>query len=281
MKIPASVIIMTKNEERNIKKCLRSVDQFDEVFVIDSDSDDATCDIASRMGAKVVNFSWDGKYPKKKQWCLKNLPFTHDWVLYVDADEEVGDELSEEIRQTLKSKSSHTGYFVGYDYVFLDRKLKYGHRVYKLVLFRRDKGRFLDYDDLSVVNMWEVEGHYQPQLDGSTNTLSHRMLHDDHDNLFHFYEKLNKYSDWEAMLRNQGTLRHSHQAIISSKRRILQWVGDRVPFRGLAMFLYAYVFKLGFLDGRPGLYYALSLGIYHSLINMKVFEVKLQATSDG
>jgi len=274
MKIPVSVIIMTKNEERNIEKCLRSVDQFDEVFVIDSNSDDATCDIANRMGVKVINFSWDGKYPKKKQWCLENLSFTHDWVLYVDADEEVGKDSAEEMRHALEINQGDSGYFVGFDYIFLGRKLNYGHRVYKLVLFKRSKGRFLDYDDLSVKNMWEVEGHYQPQVDGRVGLLQNRMAHNDHDNLFHFYEKLNKYSDWEADLRMQGALRHDKQAVISSRRRALQWVGDHVPFRGLAMFVYAYILKRGFLDGRPGFYYALSLGIYHSLINMKTYEIK-------
>ncbi len=279
MKIPVSVIIMTKNEERNIEKCLRSVDQFDEVFVIDSNSDDATCDIASRMGAKVVNFSWDGKYPKKKQWCLENLSFTHNWVLYVDADEEVGKDSSEEMRHALQTNQENLGYFVGFDYVFLGRKLNYGHRVYKLVLFERNKGRFLDYDDLSVKNMWEVEGHYQPQIDGKVGLLQNRMAHNDHDHLFHFYEKLNKYSDWEADLRVQGALRNDKQAVISSRRRALQWFGDHVPFRGFVMFVYAYVLKRGFLDGRPGFYYALSLGIYHSLINMKTYEIKNSGNS--
>jgi glycosyltransferase involved in cell wall biosynthesis len=80
---------MTKNEELNIAKCLRSLNDFAEVFVVDSDSTDNTRTIAESMGARVVHFSWNGKYPKKKQWCLDNLSFSHDWVLFVDADEEI------------------------------------------------------------------------------------------------------------------------------------------------------------------------------------------------
>lgn len=275
-KIPVSVIIMTKNEERNIEKCLQSVNEFAEVFVVDSNSTDATCNLARSMGANIVNFDWNGKYPKKKQWCLENIQFSYNWVLYVDADEEVGTDLLEEIRDLFKKSPRHSGYFVGYDYVFLGRVLKYGHRIYKLVLFDRTKGKFLDYDDLNVKNMWEVEGHYQPQINGLVGKLKNHMLHNDHDSLYHFYEKQNKYSDWEAVLRRRGALRHTKQAYISGRRRLLQWIGDRSPFRGLVMFIYCYILKFGFLDGRPGFYYALSLGIYHSLINMKVYEESIK-----
>ena len=67
-KIPVSVVVMTKNEERNIAKCLKALVEFDEVFVVDSDSTDATCAMATALGARVSNFQWNGKYPKKKQW---------------------------------------------------------------------------------------------------------------------------------------------------------------------------------------------------------------------
>lgn len=100
-KIPVSVVVMTKNEERNIAKCLKALVEFDEVFVVDSNSTDATCSIATAMGARVSNFQWDGKYPKKKQWCLEQLPFTHPVVLYVDADEEMTPGLAAEIREVL------------------------------------------------------------------------------------------------------------------------------------------------------------------------------------
>src|SRR5438093_11332304 len=141
MKIPVSVIVMTKEEERNIAKCLRSVEGFDEVFVVDSDSTDRTCAIAGAMGAKIVRFRWDGRYPKKKQWCLENLPFAHDWVLYLDADELLTPELREEIAGLLARPSRHAGWFATYEYVFLDRPLRHGHRVHKLVLFARTRGR--------------------------------------------------------------------------------------------------------------------------------------------
>ncbi|MCV6801114.1 glycosyltransferase, partial [Achromobacter ruhlandii] len=108
-KIPVSVVVMTKNEERNIAKCLKALAEFDEVFVVDSNSTDATCAMAAALGAKVSNFNWNGKYPKKKQWCLEQLPFTHPVVLYVDADEEMTPELAAEIRAALPRFAAGAG----------------------------------------------------------------------------------------------------------------------------------------------------------------------------
>lgn len=274
-KCPVSVIVMTKNEEKNIVKCLSSVSSFDQVFVVDSSSTDRTRELATSMGAEVVDFKWNGKYPKKKQWCLENLPFRNDWVFYVDADEEVYPETAREIHDVLAKKPVHSGYFAGFDYAFSGKVLKHGHRVYKLVLFNRRKGRFLDYDDLAASNMWEVEGHYQPCIDGGTGVLKKRLLHNDHDSLFHFFQKLNRYSDWEAVLRIKNMLRHDKQARLG-KRKLLQRIGDGMPFKGLAIFLYCYVLRFGFLDGIPGLHYSLALGIYYSMISMKCRELSLQ-----
>src|SRR5216684_1302539 len=114
MKIPVSVIIMTKNEERDLPKCLRSVADFAEVFVVDSSSTDCTCEIAREFGAHVVKFVWNRQYPKKKQWCLENLPTSYEWVLYVDADEEVGPVLAREIRSLVEGRTKHAGFFAGY-----------------------------------------------------------------------------------------------------------------------------------------------------------------------
>ena len=279
-KISASVVVMTKNEERNIAKCLRSVAAFDEVLVVDSVSDDRTVEIATEMGAKVSPFRWNGGYPKKKQWCLENLSFSHDWVLYVDADEEVLPDLAAEIGRLMRASPEHAGYFVGYDYVFLGRVLKHGHRVYKLVLFNRHKGRFLDYDDLDAANMWEVEGHYQPRIDGTTGVLASRMLHADHDTLYHYFDRHNRYSDWEAVLRTKGKLVSPHEAQ-PGLRRWLKRIFDIVPLKGTVAFVDSYVLRLGFLDGRAGFHFALARAFYYWQIGVKILELGGRAWRGG
>ena len=267
-RLAASVIVMTKDEEANIAKCLRSVRGFDEVFVVDSGSRDRTCGIAAEMGATVVDFRWNGRYPKKKQWCLDELPFRHDWVLYVDADEEVTAPLTEEIGRVLTGPPRHAGYFVGYDYVFLGRVLHHGHRVYKLVLLNRHKARFPERDDLDVANMWEVEGHYQPLVEGTTGVLRRRMRHDDHATLYHYFERHNRYSDWEATLRGRGTLLREAEAQPTG-RRALKAIFARMPVKGLVAFLHSFVLRGGFLDGRAGFHYAIARGFYYWQIGIK------------
>lgn len=263
---------MTKNEEKNIVKCLRSVSSFDQIFVVDSSSTDRTRELATSLGAEVFDFKWNGKYPKKKQWCLENLPFRNDWVFYVDADEEVYPETAREIHDVLLKKTAHTGYFAAYDYVFSGKVLKHGHQVFKLVLFNRHKGRFIDYDDLAASNMWEVEGHYQPRIDGSTGILKNKLLHNDHDSLFHYFARHNRYSDWEAVVRSNDAIVKTEEAQ-QRLRKIMKVVFNALPFQGFIAFVHSFIFKFGFLDGRAGLDFALSRAFYYWQVSIKKREL--------
>lgn len=277
-RIPLSAVVMTKDEEANVAKCLRSLQGIDEVFVVDSGSQDRTCAIAGELGARVVPFRWNGRYPKKKQWCLEELPFQHDWVLYVDADEELTDAGRAEVERVLAGPPRHAGYFVGYDYVFLGRPLRHGHRVFKLVLLNRHKAWFPERDDLDVHNMWEVEGHYQPQVEGTVGVLRNRMLHADHASLYHFFERHNRYSDWEAVLGARSALRNRDEPQ-PGHRRWQKAAFGALPCRGVIAFLHSFVARGGFLDGRAGFHYALARGFYYWQIGIKGLEV--QATRRG
>jgi len=271
--IPLSAIVMTRNEEANLARCLRSLEGIDEVFVVDSASEDATASIANTYGAQVVQFDWNGRYPKKKQWSLENLPFSHDWVLFLDADEELSAELREELGALFTREPAHAGYFVGYNYVFLGRVLRHGHRVYKLILFDRSRGRFPQLPDLEAVNANEVEPHYQPDIAGTTGVLSARAVHNDHDSLFHYFDRHNRYSDWEAIVRLNGALPRKGEPQ-PAFRRALKIVFARLPLKGLAAFLHCYLLSLGFLDGRAGLHYALARGFYYWQVGIKTRELE-------
>jgi glycosyltransferase involved in cell wall biosynthesis len=269
--VPVSVVIMTKDEELNLRKCLASVSRFDEVFVVDSRSEDKTQEIARAAGACVIEFVWNGRYPKKKQFCLENLPFRNDWVLYLDADEEVSAPLVDEIAGLAASGFSKAGYFVGYDYVFLGRRLRHGLRIYKLVLFDRHRAHYAERDDLDVENMWEVEGHYQPRIDGAVGTLRKRMIHHDNVGLYHYFERHNRYSDWEAALRARDSTGPNGDANLG-RRSWLMPAFASMPFRPLAIFLYSYIVAGGVFDGRAGFNYAVSRSFYYWQIGLKVRE---------
>lgn len=240
--------------------------------MVDSDSTDQTQHLAIAAGANVIEFRWNGKYPKKKQWSLDNLPFSFDWVLFLDADEQVPPELATEIREILQT-TAHSGLIVGYDYVFDGRILTHGAQAEKLVLFNRHKGRFVEQDDLEADNMWEVEGHYQPVIVGTVGHLQNRMLHNDHESLFHYFDRHNRYTDWEAVMRSNvpsGTFAESH----GSNRARMKRIFAHMPGKPLVAFVYSFVIKRGFLDGRAGFDFAMSRAFYYWQVGLKQRELK-------
>jgi len=127
MSAAVSVVIPTKNEARNIERCLRSVRWASEIYLIDSQSTDDTCRIATKFGAKVVQFDYQGGWPKKKNWALANVPFENDWVLLLDADEVLMEEGQEEIEAAVQSEASIDGYWINRRFVFLDKWLKHSY----------------------------------------------------------------------------------------------------------------------------------------------------------
>ncbi|WP_207345847.1 glycosyltransferase family 2 protein [Arthrobacter sp. E3] len=271
-KIPITVIVQTKNEENNIESCLRSLADFNEVIVLDSNSSDATCKIAEDVGVSIVNFTWNGRYPKKKQWPLDNLRLKNEWVLQLDADELVTDNLLSEIKTLIPKMLKHefSAGEINLDYVFSGKTLKYGHRVVKRALLRVGSAHFPIVDDLDIPGMGELEGHYQPIIDGKTIRLSAHLIHNDRDPVSAWFDRHNRYSDWEAHLRTRPQAR-THTASARSRQGQLF---DRVPFKPFIFFLYSYFFKQGMRDGRAGFDYAFALSHYYWQIDLKTRELR-------
>ena len=143
--------------------------------------------------------------------------------------------------------------------------------MFKLVLFDRRRARYVPIDDLDVEHMWEVEGHYQPTVDGRVGTLRGRMLHRDHDDLYHYFERHNRYSDWEAALRLRGGIGRDDETQTARRLRLKRAFAS-MPFRPLGIFAYSYLLTGGFLDGRAGFHYAVSRGFYYWQIGLKMSE---------
>lgn len=276
--VPVSVIIPARNEARNLARCLESLRDVAEIYVVDSQSTDSTCAIARQYGAKVVQFHYHGGWPKKRQWAMENLPLACDWVLLLDADEALPPELLSEMRHAIAYGDSD-GYYIALDICFLGRGLRYGDASFsKLSLFRRGHGRFECRLEDQNASMGDMEVHEHVIVDGPTAKLKNRVAHQNFKSLSEYIQKHNEYSNWEARVwsEHRGTdqLRPTLWGTQAQRRR---WLRERyfsVPGSPLFFFLYKYIFRLGFLDGIPGLIYCCFQGIQFFHIKAKIFELR-------
>lgn len=266
--IPVSVVIPTRNEAINLGYCLEALREFDQVVVCDSASVDATVAIARHYGAEVLPFVWDRQYPKKKEWSLQHPSVRHDWVLMLDADEIVSAELVREIAELVAGAPPCAAYFIEGRFVFLGEPLRFGHRNCKMMLVDRRRTTFPHPDDLDVPGGWEVEGHYQPIIDGRVGRLKSSLLHWDRKPAAAYFGRHDLYADWEARLAQRGTLVRL-AANESFARRMMKAAFRKTPARWLVAFLHSYVFKLGFLDGPAGFHFAMARAFYYWQIALR------------
>ncbi|MGA9378432.1 MAG: glycosyltransferase family 2 protein [Phormidium sp.] len=282
-KIPVSVLIPAKNEEANLPACLESVAVADEVFVVDSQSSDASGEISQRYGANVVQFYFNGRWPKKKNWSLENLPFRNEWVLIVDCDERIPPELWAEIAAAIENPD-YNGYYLNRKVFFLGTWIRYGGRYpdWNLRLFRHEKGRYENLGTEEIRNTGDNEVHEHVVLEGNVGYLKNDMLHIDFRDIYHWLERHNRYSNWEARVYlnlltgrgDDGTIGANILGDSVQRKRFLKKVWVRLPFKPTLRFLLSYVFQLGFLDGRAGYTYARLLSQYEYQIGVKLYELR-------
>ena len=268
-KIRVSAIVVTKNEEKRIAQCLEALSEFDEVVVVDSASDDKTCDIAREMGVRVEHFEWDVVYPKKRQWCLDHLKLKYDWVFFVDADEVVTSNVIDEIAVLFHSgELQEAGFFVRANYVWNEKMLRFGMCNNKLVLFDRRCIEFPVVDDLDLPGMGEIEGHYQPVLKEDyaaekIGQLKSKMLHKIDNDMESWTARHLRYAQWEARMNARDAWPQDPVGWRECLKRIFRVM----PCRDIAAFLHCYVLKFGFLDGGAGFYFACSRARYYKMIS--------------
>jgi glycosyltransferase involved in cell wall biosynthesis len=288
--LPITVIVAARNEARNLPCCLESLRDVGEVYVIDSQSTDETVEVAQSQGAHVVQFHYQGGWPKKRQWAMESLPLAYDWIFLVDADEALTPQLAEEIRSAIQNPGVD-GYYVALRMFFLGQELRHGGAsFYKLSLFRRGKGRFecrLKDQDRSMADM-EVHEHIVLSADsqGKTARLKHPLLHHNVESLSHYIRKHDEYSNWDARvwLEGEAGTKDLPPSLFGSQAQRRRWLRRKlfaVPGTSFLLFFYRYIFRLGFLDGIPGLIYCGMQGIQFFHIKAKIYELKTQAARKG
>ncbi|MBW4417996.1 MAG: glycosyltransferase family 2 protein [Myxacorys californica WJT36-NPBG1] len=282
-KVPVSVLIPAKNEEANLPACLESVARADEVFVVDSQSSDRSADISQKYGATLVQFQFNGRWPKKKNWSLENLPFRNEWVLIVDCDERITPELWEEIEAAI-AQSDHDGYYLNRRVFFLGQWIRYGGKYpdWNLRLFRHTKGRYENLNTEDIRNTGDNEVHEHVVLPGKVGYLKNDMLHIDFKDLYHWLERHNRYSNWEAQVYlnvlngkgDSGTIGANLFGNAVQRKRFLKKIWVRLPFKPFLRFVLFYFIRLGFLDGKAGYTYGRLLSQYEYQIGVKLYELQ-------
>ena len=276
-----SVVILTFNSELTIGKtleCARSVS--DDIHVVDSYSTDRTLKIAECYGARIVQHPFL-HYGDQRNWAIDNLPFKYGWQLHLDADEFLSAGLIAEMERLKQGGyEGADGFLIPRLTRFLGREIRHGghYPIWHLRLFRSGAGR---------CESRKYDQHFI--LNGRAKRLSSPMIDDNRMSLKEWTDRHNRWSDAEV----EEILHPTQQGVIRGKlrggtpmegKRAWRKMFLRVPLfvRSFVFFLYRYIVRLGFLDGRPGLIYnVLQTFWYRFLIDAKLYERSLAGEEEG
>lgn len=275
-----TVVVPVKNEETNLPGCLENIRAFEHIVVVDSGSTDGTRALVDAenvqrisAGQKTIvwlDFKWNGQFPKKRNWVLRNHRFETSWVLFLDADERVPQAVCDELTEVLPT-STHDVYWLFFDNWFMGRMLKHGDVMRKTALLRIGAGEYerIEEDSWSHLDMEILE---QLIVKGTAGTISARMEHHDRRSLENYYRKHEANADWEsnryrALIGKYGAIEKVPN--LSPRQRtkygnITKW------WLAPAYFIVSYILKRGFLDGYPGYVFARGKMRYFTSIRRKI-----------
>ena len=278
IKIPLTVIMPVKNEAANLRRSLPAVSWANEVFVVDSESTDDTGSVARESGAELVQFKFNGVWPKKKNWALDNLPISNEWVLLLDADEVLGEDSREEIAEITSTNSrGFDGYFINRRFIFMGKWLKHSYYPnWILRLFKHERGRFEKLTDMPTAS-GDVEIHEHIILEGRAGHLLCEMDHYAFPTVDEFIKKHNRYSSWEATIEANPEKSYISRDLGSRKNNLVRSVkkaSKKFPFRPFLRFFYIYILQGGFKDGVEGYYFARLHAFYEFLCCSKAYELR-------
>ena len=279
-----SVIILTYNEEIHIRRCLENVKQFaSKVYVVDCFSSDRTAQIAKELGAEVIEHEWPGNQAEQFNWALDNLPITTEWILRLDADEYLLPGLIEELLEKLPViPESVSALSLSLARAFCGKILHHGivNNIRIIRIFRKGKARYekrLMDEHLSV-------------LSGETIDMKNQFVDDNRMPIGLFIDKHNGYATREAALlldaeyhlTNMDSLPQDYGREVEKKRtQKARYARMPLFWRAFGYFVYRYIIKLGFLDGKEGFLWDFLQGWwYRTLVDAKVYEIKKACGDD-
>lgn len=238
-----SAVVLAKNEEKNIVDCLETLSFCDEIIVVDDNSEDRTVEIAKKMGASVFTHSLHQDFGQQRNFGLEKA--RNQWVLFVDVDERVSQELKNEIVSSLRSTNVN-GYYIGRIDNMWGKSLMYGEtgEIKLLRLGKKETGA------------WVGKVHEQWKIKGKTKTFKNPLYHFPHRNMSEFLKEINYYTNIRSKeLFDKGIKVKWYSIILYPK----------------AKFILNYFIKLGFLDGVPGLIFAMTMSLHSFLVRSKLW----------
>lgn len=278
-----SVIVLTKDEAVHIGRCLENVREIARrVYVVDCFSTDGTQEIARDMGAEVVEHAWPGNQAEQFNWALDTLPIDTEWILRLDADEYLTEELKAELEAYVPIVPDDVSALVfPLGRAFMGRVLKHGivNGVSMIRMFRKGKARYEK----------RIMDEHLKVSDGRTHTCKNKFVDDNRMPLNFFIAKHNAYAEREASLlladeigaesaSGDGQLA---EVVAAKRNQKARYAGMPLFWRAFGYFLYRYIFKLGFLDGKEGFLWDFLQGWwYRTLVDAKVFEIKRACGDD-
>jgi glycosyltransferase involved in cell wall biosynthesis len=265
-----SILILTLNEEANLAECIDSCGWSDDIVVFDSMSEDRTLEIAKTKGVRLVQRRFDN-YAAQRNAALTTVPYKNPWVLMVDADERVSPELAAEIATTMAGVGADVALFrIRRKDFFLGKWL------------RRSSGYPSWFGRLVRLGHVRVEREVNEEYiaDGEIGHLKAHLHHYPFNKgIAYWFERHNRYSTMEAIAKmgmhnDRIVVRELFASDPIDRRRMLKLCLYRLPLRPLIVFLYLYIVRLGFLDGRAGFYFGRMRAAYEMLIDLKVIEAR-------
>lgn len=263
-------MIFTLNEESNLPHCLASLGWCRDVIVVDSFSSDATESICAAHGARFYKHSFEG-FGSQRNWALEHTAPAFQWILILDADERVPLELARELARIAASDPPDIGaYRVRRRFHMWGRWLKYSSLYPSWVVRFVRAGRV----------QYENRGHAETQaVLGQVADLQNDLIDENRKGIDQWFERQNRYSTNDAQFELDAAAsgiraRDLISADALTRRAALKRLAARLPARGILYFLYSYVLRGGFLDGRDGFVFCRMRALYQSQIAIKVFDLK-------
>jgi len=267
-----TAIILTYNEEKNLKDCLESIkDLVSDTLIVDSFSSDKTLEIAKSYGCSIIQHEF--KYHSDQyNYAIQNYDFKSKWILWIDADERLTKESSQEIARLIKEHDEDdiNGIFLRFKLFFLGKYLKHGgnYPFLKLSVYKIDK---------TYCENKKMDEHIILK-EGKTIEVKYDSLHRPNVSLFEWINKHNRYSELERDdFFNRSNIVENYSGI-NKKKSKLKKIYYKLPsgFRAKIYYFYRFIIKGGFLDGKPGKYYCfLQAYWYRYLIDIKIYERKI------